>query len=78
MENKELQYKGDGYKSQICEHHQDILVCPECDIFKDGMSVTVEGGWRTKLLHPLMYWSFKREAKRILRAAPTTTEKEEG
>lgn len=63
--NKPMKFKGDGYESVICEHHRDIVVCSNCDIFKDGYRVTFDGGWYMKFLHPFIWWKFKREARHI-------------
>lgn len=66
---EEVTYKGNGYESVLCEHHRDMVSCPDCNIFKDGYSVYIEGGWKTKILHPFMWWGFKRQAKRIVKGA---------
>jgi len=62
-----MKYKGDGYESNICEHHQDIVTCKECDIFKDGYTIKTDIKWYEKLAHPIQWLRLKSDIKRVTR-----------
>lgn len=55
--------KHDGYSSVICEHHQDIMTCPACDVFKDAIIVDRSTFWQ-KLKDPIGWWRVRRSIKK--------------
>lgn len=60
--------KHNGYSSKVCEHHLDIVTCPECNIFGQPYTVRFEGKKRDILKDPIGYlkirWSIRQFAKR--------------
>lgn len=63
-----MKFKGDGYESEICEHHRDIVTCPDCDIFKDGYEVRFKGQWWDVVLHPIQHWRLRHNIKSVVRS----------
>lgn len=66
--------KHDGYRSMICEHHQDIVTCDRCQILKDGSIVVDDSSVWQKVRNPVGYLKMRRQIKKFAKYL----EKEQG